>query len=94
MAKKDKSALHVHEGIPQPPQVNKDAVERYGIAWQAAKPSEGEQTWWYDLNSDGKVNEIDIEEITMLVDAVNSSSDPELALTTVDLYKYDIVLVV
>jgi LAO/AO transport system kinase len=29
MAKKNKSALHVHEGISQPPQVNKDAVERF-----------------------------------------------------------------
>ncbi len=32
------------------------AVERYGIAWQAAEPNEGDRVWWYDLNTDGKID--------------------------------------
>ncbi|MGB2601386.1 MAG: family 16 glycoside hydrolase, partial [Candidatus Omnitrophota bacterium] len=43
-----------------------------------------------DVNADGKVNALDIAEINEVMDFVVTSSDPEIAYTMVDLYRYDI----
>lgn len=59
-----------------------ETVERYGIAWQAAQPSQGDQLWWYDLNTDGK---IDINDVMILFGRIRKEIDSDDGYVTGDI---------
>jgi len=51
------------------------ATQRYGLAWSASDIQHNDSIFWYDLNADGIVNELDF---TILVsNMVNSRQSPE-----------------
>ena len=59
--------------IDDPNQI--DTTQRYGLAWNASEVSDSDNIFWYDLNADGIVNELDF---TVLFDnLLNTTKSPE-----------------
>ena len=55
--------------------VDKGATQRYGLAWNVSEVSDSDNIFWYDLNADGIVDELDF---TVLFDnLLNSMKSPE-----------------
>jgi hypothetical protein len=56
-------------------QIETAATQRYGLAWNVSDKKDDNSIFWYDLNADGVVNELDF---TILVsNLVNSRQSPE-----------------
>ena len=49
--------------------------QRYGLAWNVSDRQEADSIFWYDLNADGTVNDVDF--VIMLNNLVTSSKSPE-----------------
>lgn len=51
------------------------ASERYGLAWSVRDQQDSSSIFWYDLNADGVVDELDF--VIMLNNSINSVRSPE-----------------
>jgi hypothetical protein len=52
-----------------------DAAQRYGLAWNVSDGYDSDSIFWYDLNADGIVNNLDF--IVLLTNLLNSTKSPE-----------------
>jgi len=52
-----------------------DTTQRYGLAWNIGEAQDSNNIFWYDLNADGIVNDLDIT--ILLTNLLNSAKLPE-----------------
>ncbi|MBA7629601.1 hypothetical protein ES703_37101 [subsurface metagenome] len=52
-----------------------DAAQRYGLAWNVSDRDDSDSIFWYDLNADGIVNDLDFT--ILLTNVLNSTKSPE-----------------
>jgi len=52
-----------------------DTAQRYGLAWNVSAGQDSDNIFWYDLNADGIVNDLDFT--MLLTNLLNSTKSPE-----------------